>query len=308
MSNRLKAFMVLVFTVALASAAYAGTDTASCMTCHGSMQGTIEKAPGVTVNVHIDQEKFQNSVHSFLDCVSCHKSFTLQPHKKPSASVDPLIARLARKISSKSKVDPVAQAACSECHADIYKAYTASVHGKNVMKKKSSDGPVCTSCHGSPHYIQAKSVRESKVHHLNVVKTCGSCHEEEKMAEKYGFSPLVMERYLESFHGRKLALGHSGAPSCSSCHGAHGVKGQKDAASPVVGTNKITTCAKCHSGATEKFVAAITHQPLHPIAHWSEIALIVLTLSVFIFIVIHVLLDIYADIRDRLFRKGSNHE
>ena len=43
-------------------------------------------------------------------------------------------------------------------------------------------------------------------------------------------------------------------------------------------------------------------------AHFTEIALIILTVSVFLFICLHVLLDIYADIRDRLMRKGGKHE
>jgi hypothetical protein len=117
-----------------------------------------------------------------------------------------------------------------------------------------------------------------------------------------------MERYLESFHGRKLKVGHAGAPSCADCHGPHGIISAKDPASPVAGANKIKTCGKCHAGATEKFVAAITHKPLHPIAHFAELALIILTMSTFAFICIHVLLDIFADIRERLFRKGDKHE
>ena len=78
----------------------------------------------------------------------------------------------------------------------------------------------------------------------------------------------------------------------------------------VIESEKIKTCGKCHSGATHKFVAAITHKPPHPIAHFTEITLIILTVSVFLFICIHVLLDIYADVRDRLFRKGKggSHE
>ena len=128
------------------------------------------------------------------------------------------------------------------------------------------------------------------------------------MSEKYGFSEKVMERYKESFHGRKLKVGHPGAPSCVSCHSSHNVVSAKNAASPVAGENKKKTCAQCHEGATDKFVAAITHKPMHPIAHFTELALIVLTMSVFLFICVHVLLDIFADIRDRLFRKGGNHE
>ena len=144
---------------------------------------------------------------------------------------------------------------------------------------------------------------------FNTVETCGKCHEEKFMSEKYGFSPLVMERYLESFHGRKLKLGHTGAPSCAKCHGSHGILSARDPKSPVNVANKKATCGqpKCHPGATDKFVAAITHKPLHPVAHFTEIALIILTVGTFMFIIIHVLLDIFADIRDRLFRKGDHH-
>jgi hypothetical protein len=259
--------------------------------------------------VNVNQEKYSKSVHGSFDCVMCHMTLKGAQHQGLSGgNPDKTVRALAAAISPKSKKDPIAQAACVGCHPDIYEAYKASVHGKNVIIKKSSDGPVCTSCHGSPHYVQPKSSKESSVNHFNVVKTCGTCHEEKHLSEKYGFSPLVMERYLESFHGRKLRVGDTRAPSCASCHGSHDIKSAKDPASPVAGQNKVKTCAKCHPGATEKFAAAITHKPLHPIAHYSEIGLIILTVGTFIFIIIHVLLDIYADVRDRLFRKGGSHE
>lgn len=307
----LNTLLLLVFTVVSAPAAMAASDNASCLTCHGAMQGTVEKEKGVLVNLNIDQAKFEKSVHGgFVACVDCHLAFGPNPHQAPSANIAKAVKDMANAISAKSRVDAVAQAACLNCHPDMYKEYASSIHGRNVIKKRSSDGPVCTSCHGSAHYIQPKTNRESMVNHFNVVSTCGTCHEEKHISEKYGFSPLVMERYLESFHGRKVKLGHPGAPVCSNCHGSHDVKGQKEAGSPVVGENKKKTCgtAACHPGATDKFVAAITHKPLHPIAHYSEIALILLTMGTFIFIITHVFLDIYADVRDRLFRKGNKHE
>ncbi len=299
MRNWLIAVLLLSFSLlVLIPAAHAAPDAAACLGCHGSMEGAV----------NVNQEKYSKSVHGSFDCVTCHMTLKGAQHQGLSGKADKATLELATAISSKSKVDPIAQAACAQCHPDIYQSYKASVHGQNVIVKKSSDGPVCTSCHGTPHYIQPKSSKESMVNHFNVVKTCGTCHEEKHLAEKYGFSPLVMERYLESFHGRKLKVGHSGAPSCADCHGSHDIKNVKDPSSPVFGANKIKTCGKCHSGATEKFVAAITHQPLHPIAHFTEIALIILTISVFVFICVHVLLDIIADIRDRLFRKGGTHE
>jgi hypothetical protein len=291
--------ILLLFTFLLVPAAGAATDSATCLGCHGSMEGDVK----------VEQEKYSKSVHGSFDCVTCHMTPKGDQHQGLSGTApDKTVKDLAASLAHKSTRDAIAQSACVTCHSDLYTAYKKSVHGQNVIAKKSTDGPVCTSCHGSPHYIQARPSKESKVYLFNVVESCGKCHEEKHMAEKYGFSPMVMERYLESFHGRKLKLGHAGAPSCASCHGAHDIISAKDPASPV-GTldNKKKTCSKCHSGATDKFVAAITHKPLHPIAHWTEIGLILLTVGTFIFIIIHVLLDIYADVRDRLFRKGGNH-
>lgn len=295
----LTAFMMLLFAFLPASSLFAATDAATCLSCHGSMEGEIK----------VEQDKYSKSVHGSFDCVMCHMTPKGPQHQGLSGSApDNSVKDLAAAVASVSKKDPIAQAACLGCHPSQYEEYKTSIHGRNVMVKKSEDGPVCTSCHGSPHYIEARPSMASKVYLFNIVETCGKCHEEKHMAEKYGFSPLVMERYLESFHGRKLKLGHTGAPSCASCHGSHGIKSAKDPDSPVGSVEaKKKTCGKCHAGATDKFVAAITHKPLHPVAHYAEIGLIILTVGTFIFIIVHVLLDIYADIRDRLFRKGGTH-
>lgn len=298
MRNWMHMVLVLLFAFLMVPAAYAA-DAATCLGCHEAMEGSTK----------VEAERYSTSVHGAFDCTTCHMRLKGDQHQGlSSGAVDAATASLAKSLSAKNMKDAVAQASCVNCHPDAYDTYKASVHGRNVIVKKSADGPVCTSCHGSPHVIQPKTSPESAVNHFNVVKSCGHCHEEKFMAEKYGFSPLVMERYTESFHGRKLKVGHPGAPSCASCHGSHDVVSAKDPASPVSAGNKKKTCSKCHAGATDKFVAAITHQPLHPIAHWTEIALIILTMSVFIFICAHVVLDIFAEVRDRLFRKGGSHE
>ena len=299
MRKQYSAILLLLMSIlAPISAANAAPDAATCLGCHGTMEGAAQ----------VTQEKYAKSVHGAFDCVMCHMTLKGAQHEGLSGKPDKAIKDLAAAIALKSKIDPVAQAACVQCHADTYQSYQASVHGRNVMIKKSSDGPVCTSCHGTPHYIVPKTDKASAVNHFNVVQTCGTCHEEKKMSDQYGFSQHVMERYKESFHGRKLKVGHGGAPSCANCHGSHDIKSARDAASPVVGEQKIKTCGKCHTGATEKFVAAITHKPMHPVAHFTEIGLIILTVGTFFFICIHVLLDIIADIRHRLFRKGGSHE
>ncbi len=296
----LNAVLMCLFTLILVSVAGATTDAVTCLGCHGSMEGSAK----------VDQDKYSKSVHGGMnDCLMCHMTLTGEQHQGLSgAKPDTTVQALAAAISGKGMKDPIAQAACVTCHPDDYETYKTSVHGRNVITKKSSDGPVCTSCHGSAHYIQPQNTRESAINHFSVIKMCGVCHEKKMMSEKYGFSSHVMERYKESFHGRKLRVGDTRAPSCVNCHGSHDIKSAKLATSPVVGPNKIKTCGKCHEGATEKFVAAITHKPLHPIAHYSEIGLIILMVSTFIFIIVHVLLDIYADIRRRLTGKGGRHE
>ncbi|HTF99396.1 MAG TPA: hypothetical protein VK654_02270 [Nitrospirota bacterium] len=293
-----RAVVLLLLAFAAITQAHAATDAATCLGCHGAMEGAV----------NVNQEKYTKSVHGSFDCVMCHMTLKGDQHKGLAGKPDKVTKDLAALLAAKSKIDPVAQAACTQCHPDVYEAYKASVHGQNVLVKKSTDGPVCTSCHGSPHYIQPKTSTESAVNHFNIVKTCGTCHEEKIMSEKYKFSENVMERYKESFHGRKLKVGHPGAPACSDCHGAHDIKDVKDPSSPVSPANKVKTCGKCHKGATPQFVAAITHQPLHPVAHFIEISLVILTVSTFIFIIIHVMLEIITDIRERVSRKGGKHE
>ncbi len=70
--------------------------------------------------------------------------------------------------------------------------------------------------------------------------------------------------------------------------------------------NSTVTCGKCHPGANKKFVASITHKPTgkdNPIPFYAEKGLIVLTVSTIAFVVLHVFLEAFADIRDRVFRK-----
>ena len=299
MRFRLNVLFLLLFTFLLVTTAGAATDSATCLSCHGSMEGAV----------NVNKDKYAKSVHGSFDCVTCHMAPKGAQHSGlTGAAPDKAVKEFAAALAPKGLKDPLAAAACVGCHPDKVEAYKGSIHGQNVIVKRSADGPVCTNCHGVPHYIEKRPSMASKVYLYNVVESCGKCHEEKHITEKYKFSPLVMERYKESFHGRKLKLGHSGAPSCASCHGAHDIKSTKDASSPVGSIeNKKKTCGKCHSGATDKFVAAITHRPLHPIAHFTEIALIILTVGTFMFIITHVLLDIFADIRDRLFRKGGDH-
>jgi len=298
---------VLFFMLCLAYSA--GAETFTCLSCHSAMKGKIKTESGATVNVNVDSDRYAESVHGGFDCLMCHKQFSSNPHDKTRASNIPgNIATLAGQISHKAKVDPVAMAACLECHEEAYKAWQGSVHAKNILDAKLSDGAICTDCHGSPHYIMPRSSTASHVNRKNVVKTCGECHEKEQLAEKYKWGAHILERYRESFHGKKYAVGHPNAPTCVNCHNSHNIMKWDDPKSPVAWDNRPATCGKCHAGATKKFVAAITHKKMgkdDPIPYWFEKLLIVLLLSVFAFITGHVVLEAIAEIRDKVLRKGK---
>ncbi len=299
-------FASLFFLVLLLPQTALSQESAHCLACHSAMKGRLKTESGTLIELNVNTERFQASVHGALSCTDCHMRFSDNPHSSPSGSVPPAIFSISSKISSKFRVDPVAAAACNKCHAAIYQKVLDSIHGRNITEKHQADGAFCLDCHGSPHYIVPAKDPDSPVGRARQVYTCGRCHGNRSLIEKYKLDENVMESYEESFHGRKLALGDLRAPMCSSCHGAHDIMSVTDPSSPVFGANKLKTCGKCHKGANAKFIPAITHRPPGPIPHYAEKALIVLLLSVFTFIVLHVLLEAFSDIRDAIFRRGRN--
>jgi hypothetical protein len=294
---------LLLFSLLIPAGAYSQDDS-SCIVCHTAMEGRLKTASGNFIELNVDAEKFKESVHGSFSCTDCHMRFTSDPHTSPDAAVPPSIQSIANAVSEKYPIDSVAGAACSMCHDEVYQKVLNSMHGKNVVEKHQKDGALCLDCHGSPHYIVPSDNPESPISRENQVETCGKCHGDEKIIEKYKLQGNVMKSFKESFHGRKLHLGHTKAPVCSSCHNSHDIKSKDDPTSPVYGDNKLETCGKCHEGANKTFVPAITHQPPGPIPHYAEKALILLLLSVFAFIIIHVILEAFSDIRDAIFRKG----
>ncbi|MBI4691779.1 MAG: hypothetical protein HY754_16180 [Nitrospirae bacterium] len=303
--------IVLLWLPLLCFTCSASAETFTCLACHSAMKGKIRTEAGALINVNVDGEQYAASVHGGFDCLTCHKQLSTNPHEPAkTAGIPKNVASLAGKIPHKAKVDPIALAACVECHDAAYDALQQSVHGKNVIDKKQSDGALCIDCHGSPHYITPKNTAASMVGKKNIVKTCGECHENEELAKKYNFGTHILERYRESFHGKKYIIGHPNAPTCVNCHGYHDVRKWDDPKSPVAWDNRTETCGKCHKGATKKFVTAITHKHIGkdaPIPYWFEKGLIVLLLSVFAFITGHVILEAISEIRDRIFRKKEGH-
>ncbi|OGL47644.1 MAG: hypothetical protein A2161_19935 [Candidatus Schekmanbacteria bacterium RBG_13_48_7] len=137
---------------------------------------------------------------------------------------------------------------CAGCHDDDvkmqpyrlseqhpYQSYLTSIHGDAFIKRKLSNAAVCTDCHGS-HDLHSAVNPVSKIYRLNIVDTCGKCHEN------------VKNTYLQSIHGTAMKAGIKDVPVCTDCHGEHTIRSHNDPLSSTF-TDKIsqTTCPRCHS-------------------------------------------------------------
>ncbi|MEW6602653.1 MAG: hypothetical protein AB1499_16900, partial [Nitrospirota bacterium] len=125
--------IVSLWVPLLCFASLAGAETFTCLACHSAMKGKVRTKSGALIDVNVDGEKYAGSVHGGFDCLMCHKQFSTNPHEpsKP-ADIPRNIATIAGKIAHKAAADPVALAACIECHEDIYKSVQESIHGKNI--------------------------------------------------------------------------------------------------------------------------------------------------------------------------------
>jgi hypothetical protein len=206
----------------------------TCIDCHSAM----EKPYQVTA------EQFAVDIHAVkgLTCASCHGG----DPKSPDKAMDP-------KAGFRGHIDRKAiPALCSSCHSDEnyirrfnpslrtdqLAHYRTSVHGK-LLAKGDTKVAVCTDCHGV-HGLRAPSDPLSRVHPLNVAKTCASCHASRDYMKSYAIPTNQFALYSTSVHQEALAVrGDLSAPTCSTCHGNHG------AAPPSVSSVQ-NVCSTCH--------------------------------------------------------------
>jgi cytochrome c553 len=109
------------------------------------------------------------------------------------------------------------------------------------------------------HDIRGAKDPQSRVYHLNIAATCGTCHGNAAAIAK-GHIAIgdVTKAFADSIHGR--ALSRSGlmvAPTCSDCHGPHDVRRKTDPESRVFPANVPTTCGKCHEGIALQFEGGV---------------------------------------------------
>jgi len=136
---------------------------------------------------------------------------------------------------------------CGSCHEAIAEAYEASVHGRAAAHGV-REAPVCTDCHGE-HRILSPSEHGSPVYATNVPKmTCGRCHGDIRIAEKFGISADQVSAYDDSYHGLASRAGVTTVANCGSCHGVHDILPSTDPNSHIHPDNLAATCGHCHPG------------------------------------------------------------
>ncbi len=219
----------------------------TCSNCHSRF--AIKNDPDIRVADSYD--RYMRGIHakglakgigSAASCNDCHGMHDLRKASDPKS--------LVYKMNIPST--------CAKCHNDIYIQYSKGIHGK-ALAAGILDAPNCTDCHGE-HEILEISDPKSPVNGANIADfVCSKCHNNARIAEKYGLAKGQFSSYQDSYHGLAVKGGSVKAANCASCHMAHTILPASNPASSINKDNLTATCQKCHPNATPAFANSYTH-------------------------------------------------
>jgi cytochrome b subunit of formate dehydrogenase len=218
----------------------------TCGACHGNP----EMAEQFEFHLIKPIEAYEASVHARSvengeagpTCTSCHGSHQILPAADERSTVH------HRRVT----------ATCSQCHEEVAGVYSKSIHGVAAAQGM-REAPVCTDCHGE-HRILSPREHNAPVHTANVAKmTCGRCHGDLRLGEKYGLPMENVVAYEDSYHGLASRAGSTTVANCASCHGIHDIQPSSDPNSHIHKDNLPQTCGNCHPGAGERFAIGEVH-------------------------------------------------
>ncbi len=254
------------------------------------LQAADAAPPAECSSCHDQGQKLEKSAHTGLPCETCHDSHEKYPHPanvpKPVCSTchenqagdyASGVHGLARKSGNEGAPDcglchgsahellpPKSQAfrtsvpeTCGMCHTDVVEQYRASVHGQ-ALAQGITQAPLCTDCHGE-HKIIKHTNQASPVNASHIRDTCGSCHGNVRLTNKFGLPNDRLVSFDSSFHGLAAKAGSQSVANCASCHGVHNILPSSDAKSMINAKNLPNTCGKCHPGAGERFAISQVH-------------------------------------------------
>ena len=268
----------------------------TCATCHARAEFLSHHKIPIASPV----EKYRQSVHAravmagknAAACSDCHGSHAILPARDALSSVSHWNVA----------------GTCAACHKEIAKQFNDSVHGQ-ALKAGVRDAPDCTNCHGE-HLILEPSNPASALSAANIsAETCGRCHADTQLTERYSLPADRVPSYADSFHGLALREGSLTAANCASCHGVHDILPPSDPRSTVNPANLPKTCGQCHKGVSEQFAIGPVHVrtttgPAHPVVRWIRRIYWVLIPLALGFMLLHNALDFLA----KVIRQRPRHE
>jgi len=308
----------------------AGPDGPDCVSCHGSAHEILPRTDPGSMIAKVNLATTCGSCHSNPDFLARHKIPFARPVDAYRLSVHGrAVARGSQESASCSDchgshgILPSRNEAgktnhwrvpetCATCHKEIATIYADSVHGQAV-KNGMRGAPVCTDCHGE-HGLLAPSEPNSLVNPARVsTVTCGRCHGDERLAERYNLSTDKVPAFDDSYHGLALRSGKQTVANCASCHGVHNILASSDPRSTVHQSNLGKTCGVCHPGAGERFAIGAVHVSTeaaneHPVVRWSRIFYLIVIPLTFGGMFLHHLIDFLAKLRRGPSRGGSGEE
>ncbi len=271
------AIAVLLASPSARAAAGDSSDPKWCLTCHNEAPFTAVQSP--------------HGAHKAENCRDCHTGYQFNPHEPvEEAASEDIDAMKKRGVKN-----PVAMAACMDCHDAPTDTAGAFPHGKD--KKGTLPGsPYCLDCHGDPHEIQLMKSLAPAARRIAMNKRCIKCHEDPKKMNAAKLSTGIVAAYDHTMHAIKLDLGSPDAPGCADCHPAHPPGDAKKAAALAAGP-----CIKCHEGAQPRFRELANHKPMtvkdRPTSFYTLKFFAWLTFLTILGLSLHVLLDILNVVR-----------
>ena len=240
----------LITVLALAASAACGAtapgevpgpklDNQTCLSCHDGAKGPIE-VPGPdeeTRPLHaVEQQGFATSVHSDMQCVSCHVEITdsVANHKKASGVRPPDCVQCHIKLQQvATRENPTADRPLMRTIAENIESYKASFHARPNADEPGKPNASCNDCHDTHSFNvpPAGSAKRTKWR-LGISALCGTCHEDE------------LDTWTASAHGREVTQKHNPkAAVCTDCHTAHDIKRSSSAEAKLAIT---ANCGDCH--------------------------------------------------------------
>ena len=205
---------------------YEKIDNDSCVECHEEGKHKTKIA-----------EDISHSVHDGMECLDCHTDKDTLPHKEEKPGW---------KVGCQG---------CRTCHEEASEQYQG--HGRAIYGGDCEDMPTCANCHGD-HDVLPSTAKLSKTHPSNLPLTCGVCHKDLDLVDKYDIrTDHPVEIYDSSIHGQAVQGGVLAAATCNDCHSvegtAHKILSQGNPESSIQHFNIPRTCGQCHEKETQEF-------------------------------------------------------